>query len=175
MIKIVLLKSFQALGKVGQVVSAKRGYAVNFLIPNQIALIANEAVMKKITKQTEELKKSDEIMRKDANSLLATLEGKKIVVIKSCSEDGTLYGSIGSKDIFSELEKLSPQISKFVTKSSIRIPSAIKQIGKFKGTINIYDNIEFKTDIIVARSAEEANSIISPSSEKKLEDLNSGI
>jgi len=161
MIKVVLLKSFQGLGKAGSVVNVKKGYANNFLIPNGVALVANAIVMKKVTEDLSKLSQQDKNMREDALKLLQTLEGKKVVVIKPSSEDGTLYGSVSNKDIYDSAIAINPLLEKFLTKNSVRLSSSIKSIGKFKTAINIYDNIDFRADVIVARSQDEANELAS--------------
>jgi large subunit ribosomal protein L9 len=161
MIEVFLLKSHNGVGRAGEIVKVKKGYATNFLVPQKIAAFATSDVVKKIQDKSQELKEKEKINYEIIRKLSNEIQNKKIIIIKNCSDDGVLYGSVISKDIYSQIEKISPNFATFITKHSINLSYTIKSIGKHKIKISPDYDLSFSLEIIVARSEDEAKSIIS--------------
>ena len=96
---IILLERVANLGAMGDVVSVKDGFARNFLLPQKKALRANEANRKVYENNRERLEKENADRRSDAESAGAGLEGAEIVLIRSSSNAGQLYGSVSVRDV----------------------------------------------------------------------------
>ena len=110
--KVILLKTHEQLGNVGDVVDVKAGYARNYLIPNQLASVATEQNMKnlKIWLQQEEVKEAKnkenlELLNKYLNKLTLKFE-------LEAGEDGKLFGSVTSQMISDEIENQGYSIDK---------------------------------------------------------------
>jgi large subunit ribosomal protein L9 len=160
MIEVVLLKSFKNLGKANSLVKVKRGFANNYLIPFGYALVANKNILLQIEKNKEQIAKQDEQSRQKAKSIHSSIDGKSIVVIKQCSEDGSLYGSLAFKEVSDELVKINLSLNEFLHKNSVRFASNIKTTGKYRASLNIYDDIDVFFDLIIARNQEEVKTIM---------------
>ena len=97
--EVILKEDIKNLGEIGDVVSVKPGYGRNFLVPQGKAVFATADNLKNLEQQKEELRKKQEgelsLLREKAQ----TFEGLKLTIEANVTEEGTLYGSIGTIDI----------------------------------------------------------------------------
>jgi large subunit ribosomal protein L9 len=97
--KVILEKSYMGLGEAGDLVNVRDGYGRNFLIPQKIAVTANEQNVRIFQDRVRKLAEKKEQDRKGAKELLAQLETVSLTIRKRISEDGRLYGSVTTKEI----------------------------------------------------------------------------
>lgn len=144
--KVILLKDVKGLGKEGDLVNSKDGYARNFLFPKNIAIEATPANLKK----WEEKNAQDEAKRKAEEE--AALELKKKInalTVKIKAKGGTggrLFGSITSQDIADELKK---QHKIDVDKRKIDLKENIKATGIAEVEVKLYPEISAKLKVDV--------------------------
>lgn len=138
-IQIILKKDHLNLGEIGKITSISRGYALNYLIPNDIAEIATKNKIKHITMfkqiKNKEIKNS-EIISKALQKNLEILN--KISIRKKIGKKNNIFGSINEKDIKNKILKY---IGIKIDKKQIIINN-IKKIGIFNIEINISNNIK---------------------------------
>jgi len=140
--KIILLKDVKNFGKRGEIKEVAEGYARNFLFPQNLAKkVTDKIIYQENLRAQEEQKKL--IQKEEENkNLIKKLKDKKFS-IKSKAKNGKLFGSITSKDIFSELEKEHFTISE----KSIIIEQVIKKVGLWKIKIVLSPGME--TEIVL--------------------------
>lgn len=145
--KVILLKDVKSLGKKGELVNAKTGYARNYLIPNKLAIEATKTNIKKWKEDNKKRKKIEEKERQEALQLKEEIENKKIVFKMKSEDGGRLFGSITSKDISKELKK---QININVDRKKIELDDNIKELGTKKVVIRLYPQItaDLKVEVI---------------------------
>src|SRR5688500_19405737 len=97
--EIILLERIEKLGTIGDVVTVKDGYARNYLLPNKKALRANDANRKVFEANRERLEAENAVRRDEAAKSGANVDGTELVLIRSSSNSGQLYGSVSVKDI----------------------------------------------------------------------------
>ena len=97
--EIILLENVKNLGKIGDVVSVKRGFGRNFLLRYGKALKANEENKKYVEKKKEDLNKKNIELKKSAIKIFDILKQKKYKFIKKAKDNGELYGSVKPKEI----------------------------------------------------------------------------
>ena len=97
--EIILLENIKKLGKIGDVVSVKRGYGRNFLLKYGKALKATEENKNFVNKKKEEINKKNTELKKRAMSIFDTIKNKKYKFLKRAKENGELYGSVKPKEI----------------------------------------------------------------------------
>ncbi len=145
--KVILLQDVKGLGKKGEVVNAKDGYARNFLFPKNLAKEATEGNVKvleeqktaKKIKQQEELGKAKELAEK-ISELTVELKGKS-------GENGKLFGSITTKDVAEALKK---QHKIDIDKRKMDIEGGnIKNIGTTIVEVKVYPNVSAKLKVKV--------------------------
>ena len=150
--EVILLESFNKLGKIGDVVKVKDGFARNFLIPQKKALRANKENKDYFTKIKSELIEKNNKVIDNAKSDLKKISNDEIIFIRNASDNGQLYGSVSPKDIsnyFNE-KKIS------IKPSSINLHSAIKKVGIYNINIKLHAEVSCELKINVATSAENA-------------------
>ncbi len=151
--EIILLEHIKKLGKLGDVVKVKDGYARNFLIPNKKALRANSENLDFFKKEKEKLELDNQELKSKAEKKAKAIDNKSITLIRQASETGQLYGSVNSRDIAKEL---SDDKNIFEHKH-IQLDIVIKEVGVHIVKVVLHPEVEVNIKVNVARSQEEAS------------------
>tara|TARA_A100001011_G_scaffold152793_1_gene161258 strand:- start:318 stop:764 length:447 start_codon:yes stop_codon:yes gene_type:complete len=135
---IILLESLNKLGKAGEIVTVKDGFAKNFLIPEKKAIIANKKNKADLENRIAQINTNNDKKIVEATKLKEELDGKKISIEMEANDDGSLYGAVNQKSvsesIFSSLEiKISPDAV---------ILDPIKELGKTEVQVSLYEDIK---------------------------------
>ena len=147
--KVILLDKIIRLGDIGDVVNVKSGFARNFLIPQKKAMFANDENIKIVETKKAELAAESKELKVKAQAAADSVSGKGIVIKVSVSEEGTMYGSIGTR----EIEEACQQADIQIDKSQIQLPEGpIKEIGEHSVSISFHQ--EVSTEIIVKVESE---------------------
>ena len=146
--KVILTTTIKKLGKIGDIVSVKPGYARNFLFPNNMALRESKKNLEHYDKIKDEIKKNEEIKLNEAKKLVQEIKKIKIVFKKEADEKDQLYGSISKKEIIDYL--LENNIK--VKSDDVIITNQIRTIGEHIVDINPYENITEKLQVIVHKN-----------------------
>ena len=149
---IILLERFANLGAMGDVVTVKDGYARNFLLPQKKALRANDANRKVYEANRERLETENANRRSDAEKAGEKLEGAEIVLIRSSSNAGQLYGSVSVRDVVQGLEAGGHKVDK----RQVVLGHPIKTLGIHDVTIALHPEVHVIVKANVARSDDEA-------------------
>ena len=135
--KVILIQDVENLGKIGDSVNVKNGYARNFLIPQKLALFASKQNMNSIQTllKQQEVKNAKE--RSNLESLLNVLNKTTLKFSLQAGDEGKLFGSVTSQMISDELNSKSLQVSK----KEIELDDSIKETGSHKVNINLGDDL----------------------------------
>lgn len=145
--KVILLKDVKGIGKAGELVNAKDGYARNFLFPKGLAKEANDSSLKELKDKKESDKHREAEEKKAAESLAKEISETEIIIKTKVGENNKLFGSITSKDIAELLEK---EHGIKVDKRKIDIDGGnIKTAGTTMADIKVYPSIVGKLKISV--------------------------
>ncbi len=146
--KVILTTTIKKLGKMGDKVSVKPGYARNFLFPNNMALRDNKKNIEYYEKIKDDIKKNEKEKINNAEKLIEKLNKIKITFNREADEKNQLYGSISKKEIIDYL--LESDIK--VKSDDLLIKEQIKSIGEHKIEISPYDNITKEISILVNKN-----------------------
>ncbi len=146
--KVILTTTIKKLGKMGDKVSVKPGYARNFLFPNNMALRENKKNIEYYEKVKDKIKIDEEKKINDAKILIEKINKIEIIFNKEADEKDQLYGSISKKEI---LDYLSNNNIK-VKSDDLIIKNQIKSIGEHMIEINPYDCIHQDISINVKKN-----------------------
>ncbi len=149
---IILLERVAKLGAMGDVVTVKDGYARNFLLPQKKALRANDANRKVYEANRERLETENSDRRSDAETAGEKLAGAEIVLIRSSSNAGQLYGSVSVRDVVTGLEAAGHKVDK----RQVVLGHPIKTLGVHDVTIALHPEVQVTVKANVARSDDEA-------------------
>lgn len=141
--KVILKEDIPNLGKAGQIINVKDGYARNFLLPKGLALLADEKNMKLLEYQKKKIEEEAKKKRQDAESVAARLSEIQLNIKAKAGEDQKLFGSITSKDIAEALQKEGFSIDK----RQINIPEPIKRIGDYEVEVKLDANVTAKVKV----------------------------
>ena len=146
--KIILTSNIKKLGKIGDSVNVKDGYARNYLFPQHKALRENKKNLEYYQKIKDEIAQKEKIKKDDANNLIKELKKVKIEFSKEVDEKNQLYGAISKKEIQNYLVEKNIKL----ILDDILIPEPIKSAGNHIIKVNPYDGIEAEVNIIVKKS-----------------------
>ena len=135
--QIILLETLNKLGKAGEVVSVKDGFAKNFLIPQKKAIIANKKNLNDLNSKMSQINENNMKKISEANELKAKLDGKEINIQMEANEEGNLYGNLGPRQI---RDRLISDFSIDIEPGNI-VSDNISATGSHDVTLRIYDDI----------------------------------
>ncbi|OQX87874.1 50S ribosomal protein L9 [candidate division KSB1 bacterium 4484_87] len=145
--KIILRKDFEGVGKAGELVTVKDGYARNFLIPQGIALKADAAAVKQLEaeRKMQEMKVSRS--KKAAEQLAEELAKVSCTATVTVGEEDKVFGSVTSQQIADLLKEKGYEIDK----KKIRLDEPIKALGIYDVAIKLHPEVETKIKLWVVK------------------------
>ena len=142
--KLILQESITGLGNPGDLVQVKSGYGRNYLLPLGKAIIANEENMKVYEAKQEELKLQEEKRLESAKEIFEKINEFSVSQNVAISEEGTMYGSVGTKEISELLEANNFQIER----SAVRLPEgSLKELGNYAINIELHPEVVAKINL----------------------------
>ncbi|MBQ1612626.1 MAG: 50S ribosomal protein L9 [Alphaproteobacteria bacterium] len=150
--EVILLEHVNKLGKMGDKVTVKNGYARNYLLPTKKALRATEANLAVYEKQKAELEAHNKALLENATKQAADLQGFKVVLIRQAAETGQLYGSVSIRDIAAAMK----EAGKNIERRFISLEHPIKDLGVYRVNINLHPEVSQEILVNVARTEDEA-------------------
>ena len=150
--QVILLENIKNLGKIGDIVKVKNGYARNYLIKFEKAINASKENIVIVNKKKEQLNKKDLELKEKANNNCEILNNKKYKIKKLATENNELYGSVKP----TEIAKIIQERDNIIIKASqIDLGKEIKSVGIFKTTINLHSEIQANILIEVEKSEDQ--------------------
>ena len=146
--KVILTTTIKKLGKIGDIVSVKPGYARNYLFPKNMALRENKKNIEYYENVKDEIKNNEDKKLNDAKNLIEEIKKIKIVFHKESDEKDQLYGSISKKEIIEYLANNNLKVKS----DDLLIRDQIKSIGEHKIEINPYEDIMEEFSITVNKN-----------------------
>ncbi|MDY6064717.1 MAG: 50S ribosomal protein L9 [Finegoldia sp.] len=144
--KVILTKDVDKLGKSGDLVNAKTGYARNFLLPNGFAVEATKENLKQWEKDQAAKRQKEAEERAAAEDLKRKLENITLKLKVKTGEGDRLFGSITSIDI---ADKLKDQEGIEIDKKKIELKENIKSLGSFTALVRVYPDITANLSVSV--------------------------
>jgi len=149
---IILKEKINNLGKLGDVVKVKDGFARNYLLPQGKAIRATKDNLESFNKEKSRIEAENESNKKDAHKISESIEGLSIVLIRPASETGQLYGSVSKRDISNSINENNFSI----THRQVILDKPIKELGIQKINISLHPEVIVPIILNTARTIEEA-------------------
>ncbi len=144
--QIILMEKIANLGKLGEIVNVKRGYARNYLIPQGKATRATETSIAEFELKRAELEKNQAKTLTAAEALAEKIDGLMIQITQKSGSEGKLFGSVTSANISEALEEQGFSIEK----SMIRMPQGqLKQVGDHPVNIVLHSDVSVQITISI--------------------------
>ncbi len=139
--KVILRRNFEQLGKVGDIIDVKNGYARNYLIPRQLAFAANKGNLKALEEEKIQIYKKDAKILAAAKQLAAELEKVSVTITVKVGEEDKMFGTVTSQMIADSIKEKGFDIDK----RKIEIDEPIKALGIYN--INVKLNPEVSASV----------------------------
>ena len=144
--EIILKERVENLGKLGDKVSVKPGYARNYLLPQRKAVMATKENIAAFEKQKAELERREQERLQHARAQAEKIEGKTIRIGAHAGEQGKLFGSVGTREVSEALA----QEGVSVQKRQVRMPEGpIRLVGEYTLGVHLYTGIDVELHISV--------------------------
>lgn len=156
--KIILISAISNLGKIGDVIEVKNGYAKNFLIPNKKAICFTVGNYKIFESRKHEFELENQKNLEGASKIKEKIFGKDVVIIENASDDGRLYGSVSSSDIANKINDMIG--GKNISRADIFLKKPIKEIGVYEVKVAPHSEVGFDVRLIVTRSESEIEMLL---------------
>ncbi|MCW5199350.1 50S ribosomal protein L9 [Desulfobulbus sp. F1] len=131
--EIILKRTIDTLGREGEVVNVKPGYARNFLIPQDLAAVVNKASLARLQKEQAAIAKRLAEEKKNAEVLAAQLENLTVVLARKTGNEGRLFGSVTNADIADQLAQLGVTLDR----KAIMLKEPIKSVSETRVTVKV--------------------------------------
>ena len=146
--EVILKANVPNLGNMMDVVKVKNGYAMNYLIPNKLAIRATEEAKKKIAENREAMEALFNKELGKAKELAAKLAEVTVNFSRRVVEGDRLYGSVTAADIADELTKQGLKI----TRAQVALAEPLKQLGNYPVKVNVFGEVFAEVNVWVVRA-----------------------
>lgn len=151
--QVVLRADIENLGRLGDVVKVKPGYARNYLIPKGLAMLATEKNLKIFEREKKKLQEKMDAIRFAAQELKEKLEALEVVIEVRVGEGDKLYGSVTAANIADKVQELGYEIDK----RKIIIPEPIRALGEYDLEVRLHPDVKAILKVkVVKHGSEEA-------------------
>ena len=137
-IELLLIHSVEHVGKQGQVVEVKPGYAYNYLIPQGLATFANDHHKRMVEKHKAKLQQIELQRQAELRKQAAELARQSITIEANATEDGHLYGSVGPADIVAALRNSDIHLAS----DQIKLEGPLKELGLYTVKVRYSSEVE---------------------------------
>ena len=135
--RVILLKDVRHKGKRGDIVDVKPGYARNYLLPEGIALQANDGNIKRFEQLRKKIDQQHVHAREAAESEAGAINGLVVVIKKRVDENENLYGSVTASEVAEGLEAQGVEIDR----RRIDLEGGIKSVGDHPVRVELHPEV----------------------------------
>jgi large subunit ribosomal protein L9 len=150
-VELLLIQSIDHLGKQGDVVTVKRGYANNYLLPQGLATVASDHHKRMVEKHRAKLQEIEQARLKDLRDLAKLIAKQSVTIEANANEEGHLYGSVGAPEIVASLKQSNIDL----TADQIRLEGVLKELGLYTVKVHLHQEIEAELKVWVVPTVEE--------------------
>jgi large subunit ribosomal protein L9 len=136
--EIILRQAVENLGKPGDVVKVKSGYARNYLLPHGLAYEATPGNLKRIQQERDRLDAAENERRTAAQGLAEKIEQVSLTFSARVGEEGKLFGSVTAADIAAQLEAQGFHLEK----RQIDLHEPIKALGVYRVPVRLHADVK---------------------------------
>ena len=144
-VQLLLIQSVDHLGKQGDVVTVKRGYALNYLLPQGLATVANDHHKRMVEKHKTRLNEIEKARLASLRQLSEAIGKQSVTIEANANEEGHLYGSVNAGEIATALKAAGFHI----TTDQVRLEGPLKELGLYTVKIHLHADIDAELKVWV--------------------------
>ncbi|MBA62733.1 MAG: 50S ribosomal protein L9 [Planctomycetaceae bacterium] len=137
-VELLLIQSVDNLGRPGDIVEVKPGFANNYLIPQGLATVANEHHKRMIEKHRAKIRAQQEARLAGFREIADKINDESVTIESKANEEGVLYGSVGIAEIVGALRAKDLNVNN----EHVLLDGQIKEHGLFPVVIRLHQDIE---------------------------------
>jgi large subunit ribosomal protein L9 len=161
--KLLLLEDVEVLGRSGEIVNVKPGYARNFLLPQGLAVIANKQALRQQERLKEERQKKAIADKNESDEIAARLNGMTLITIVKVDHEGRMYGSVTAHEI---IHLLQEQQQVELEKKTIQLKHPIKTTGVHTIPVKLKEGVSTSFNLkVMSEEGYQASQKEQPASE----------
>ena len=149
--KVLLCEDIDKLGWLGDVVEVKTGYARNYLIPQGLATVANEASIRALAEEKARRAEQRRLEGKRLEEAVKAIEGAEAVIAAKANELGHLFGSVNERQIAANLRAQGFDVRDDV----VYLPEHLKEVGTHAVTLKFRDDLTAAVSVVVVAEQQE--------------------
>jgi len=151
-VELLLIQTVDHVGQQGDVVEVKRGYAMNYLLPQGLATIATDHHKRMVEKHRARLQEIQNARMAGLRELAGNLGRQSVTIEANANDEGHLYGSVGAQEIVAALKRNEVTI----TADQVRLKGPLKELGLYTVNIHLGHEVEAELKVwVVPTVAEE--------------------
>lgn len=148
-IQLLLAEDVPSLGKQGEIVNVRPGYARNFLLPQGLATLASDHNKRMVEQHRQRLEEQQREKLKQIRSLADTISKYSVTLEANANEEGHLYGSIVGTDISKSLRGAGYDVSP----EQVRLEGPLKELGLYTVKLHLHSEVETEVKVWVVPAA----------------------
>ena len=158
---VILCEDVDNLGSMGDQVKVANGYARNFLLPRQLAVVADSANAKQIEHELRIIRKREAKLRVELTEVSKTISGLKVEITQKAGESGKLFGSVTTLHIAAALKEMGHEVNR----RKIKLAEPLKTVGTHEIALGLGAGVETTihveviADIVTEEEVEEVHEI----------------
>jgi large subunit ribosomal protein L9 len=145
--EVILREEVSGLGKAGELVKVKDGFARNFLLPQKKAVVADSKNLKMIEHQKNIAETREKKLRKSSEELAKKLSGMSVTITRDSGAEEKIFGSVTARDIVEALKRDGVALDK----RQIILKEPIKQIGAFDVEVKLHPEVTGMVKVLVVK------------------------
>lgn len=138
--EVILKKDIQGVGYKNDVVSVKPGFGRNYLIPQGLALVANESNKKVAAENTKQAAHKAEKLKTEAEAIASKIEGASIQVSAKIGDSGKIFGAVTTLQLADALNDKGINVDR----RQIAIQGSVKEAGEFKAIVDLHKEVKIE-------------------------------
>src|SRR6267142_3426209 len=152
-VQLLLIQSVDHVGKQGDVVTVKRGYALNYLLPQGLATVATDHHKRMVDKHKARLQEIEKARLASLRQLSEAIAKQSVTIEANANEEGHLYGSVNASEIAAALKGAGFH----VTTDQVRLEGPLKELGLYTVKIHLHAEIdaELKVWVVTTVTSDE--------------------
>lgn len=150
-VELLLIQTVDGLGRQGDVVEVRPGYANNYLLPQGLATLATPHHKRMVEKHRAKLLAIEQARLKDLRSLADTISKLSVTIEANANEEGHLYGSVTAADIANALKQHNVNLHN----DQIRMEGVLKELGLYTVRAHLHHEIEAELKVWVVPTVQE--------------------
>ncbi len=163
--KVILTEKVQALGTIGDIVNVSAGFGRNYLLPNRLAVMADDGNRKELENHKRSLAKKIAQEKNEASQKANKINGLTLEFVRKVAANGKLFGAISGV----ELAKVLAEKGIEVERRHLIIENPIKSIGKYKVKVKLFDGVDTQFSVHVTLDPVQAEELAKKSKAAKVE------